>query len=253
MCLTSVQVPALSDCVWPRSISSAWIRSPRRSTEWASNRYSRNSWTPTSENSASTSEDYLSFSQFLFISAHCNQRCPWVHFMWPDPTQPVSWLTQPNTTNKGAYGLVVTYFIHRTYLVLLVNEALTYLCSLLIIIHILVLLLQWTKPNPTHQKLKNFDPTRPNTTQPMGQPNPWTTLIAIRSIGAAVGGGKEIRTVGRRDFVLWLCIRLNSAHLRPCPCQHAVDWVSGSLFALHERMWHDRPIFRPFHRSKTDW
>jgi len=24
------------------------------------------------------------------------QSCPWVHFVWPDPTQPISWLTQPN-------------------------------------------------------------------------------------------------------------------------------------------------------------
>jgi len=27
-------------------------------------------------------------------------------------------------------------------------------------------------PNPTYQKLKNLDPT-----QPMGQPNQWTTLV----------------------------------------------------------------------------
>ena len=25
--------------------------------------------------------------------------CPWVHFMWPDPTRPISWLTQPNSTH----------------------------------------------------------------------------------------------------------------------------------------------------------
>ena len=31
-------------------------------------------------------------------------------------------------------------------------------------------------PKPTHQKLTNLDPTRPNPIQPMGQPNPWTTL-----------------------------------------------------------------------------
>ena len=55
-----------------------------------------------------------------------------------DPTQPNPLQvgkfapnpTQPNTTNS----LVVTYFIHRTYLVLLVNQASTYSCSLLIII-----------------------------------------------------------------------------------------------------------------------
>jgi len=57
----------------------------------------------------------------------CNtaQSCQRVHFVWPDPTQPISWLTQPN---------------------------------------------------PTHYKWENLDPTRPNPTQPMGQPNPWTTL-----------------------------------------------------------------------------
>ena len=43
--------------------------------------------------------------------------------------------TQPNTTHNGAYSLVVACFIHRTYLVLLVNQASTYSCSLLIIIH----------------------------------------------------------------------------------------------------------------------
>jgi len=46
-------------------------------------------------------------------------------FLWPDPTQPISWLTQPNPlqvekcgpnptqsniANNGAYSLVVTYF-----------------------------------------------------------------------------------------------------------------------------------------------
>ena len=27
------------------------------------------------------------------------QSCPWVHFVLPDPTQPISWLTQPNPTH----------------------------------------------------------------------------------------------------------------------------------------------------------
>ena len=35
----------------------------------------------------------------------------------------------------------------------------------------LALLLSWTKPNPTHQKTEKSRPT-----QPMGQPNLWTTL-----------------------------------------------------------------------------
>ena len=51
------------------------------------------------------------------------QGCPLVHFVWPDPTQPISWLTQPlqvgklgpkptqpNTTNNLAYSLVMRYF-----------------------------------------------------------------------------------------------------------------------------------------------
>jgi len=44
--------------------------------------------------------------------------------------------TQPNTTNYGSYSLVglVTCFIHRTYIVLLVNQASTYSCSLLIVL-----------------------------------------------------------------------------------------------------------------------
>jgi len=58
-------------------------------------------------------------------TADLTQSCPWVHFVWPDPTQQISWLTQPNplqvekfgpnptqpnTTNNWAYSLVVTYF-----------------------------------------------------------------------------------------------------------------------------------------------
>ena len=41
------------------------------------------------------------------------QSCPWVHFVWPNPTQPTTsgkiW-TQPDTTNNGAYSSVVTCF-----------------------------------------------------------------------------------------------------------------------------------------------
>jgi len=33
--------------------------------------------------------------------------------------------------------------------------------------------------DPTHEKLKNVDPTRTNPTQPMGQPNLWTTLLPV--------------------------------------------------------------------------
>ena len=27
-----------------------------------------------------------------------DQSCPWIHFVWPDPTQPISWLTRPDPT-----------------------------------------------------------------------------------------------------------------------------------------------------------
>jgi len=71
------------------------------------------------------------------------------------------------------------FFIRRTYLVLLVNRASTYSCSLLIIADILVLLLHWTRPDPTER---------------MGQPNPCTTPILHRGVLAAV----ERALVGRR-------------------------------------------------------
>jgi len=103
----------------------------------------------------------------------------------------------------------VTYSIRRTYAVLLVNPASTYSCSLLIHIKTVSLchsktgsskncsktfsaaaqqaitkvpphkLSCETQLNPTHQKLKNLDPT-----QPMGQPNPWTTLWGITERGS---------------------------------------------------------------------
>jgi len=39
-----------------------------------------------------------------------------------------------------------------------------------------------TQPNPTNQKLKNFDPT-----QPMGQPNPWTTVVRCCIVVERIG------------------------------------------------------------------
>ena len=36
---------------------------------------------------------------FDLSTSHTYQSCPWVHFVWPDPTQPISWLTQPNPTH----------------------------------------------------------------------------------------------------------------------------------------------------------
>jgi len=32
------------------------------------------------------------------------QSCPWVHFVWPNPTQPISWLTQPNPLQVEKIG-----------------------------------------------------------------------------------------------------------------------------------------------------
>jgi len=78
--------------------------------------------------------------------------------------------TRTNTTNKGAYSLAVTYIYTLNLFELLVNQASTYLCSLLVLTHILVLLLQWTRPNPTHKNRKNLDPNRPNQTHGSTQP-----------------------------------------------------------------------------------
>ena len=34
--------------------------------------------------------------------------CPWVHFVWPNPIQPISWLTQPNPLKAEKFGLNLT-------------------------------------------------------------------------------------------------------------------------------------------------
>jgi len=34
-----------------------------------------------------------------FTPYHCSESCLWVYFVWPDPTKPTSWLTQPNGTH----------------------------------------------------------------------------------------------------------------------------------------------------------
>jgi len=31
------------------------------------------------------------------------QSCPWIHFVWTDPTQPISWLTQPDPTQPNPW------------------------------------------------------------------------------------------------------------------------------------------------------
>jgi len=35
----------------------------------------------------------------LALALPLTQSCPWVHFVWPDQTQPIIWLTQPNPTH----------------------------------------------------------------------------------------------------------------------------------------------------------
>jgi len=67
----------------------------------------------------SSAAGVCSVNASLCITPHTSPRywvaqsCPWVHFVWPNPTKPNTsgriW-TRPNTTNNGAYSLVVTYF-----------------------------------------------------------------------------------------------------------------------------------------------
>jgi len=62
--------------------------------------------------------------------SHCIQSCPSVHSVWPDPTQPISWLAQPNplqvekfgpnptrptTTNNGVVRYFYTQNLARTF------------------------------------------------------------------------------------------------------------------------------------------
>jgi len=70
---------------------------------------------------ASSGHTYSNGAVLLFMlefSSVCAlRREPPPPFLWPNPTQPISWLTQPNptqpiTTNNGAYSLVVTYFLY---------------------------------------------------------------------------------------------------------------------------------------------
>jgi len=54
-----------------------------------------------------------------------------------DPIQPISWQTQPNPTQyswQWSLQFGSDYFYTQNYLVLLVNQASTYSCSLLIVL-----------------------------------------------------------------------------------------------------------------------
>jgi len=107
--------------------------------------------------------------------------------------------TRTNTTNNGAYSLAVKYIYTLNLFELLVNQASTYSCSLLVLTHILVLLLQWTQPNPTHKKSKKIL-TQTDPTKPMGQPNPWTTLVSLLLTLAwwTAGLGPDLQNILRR-------------------------------------------------------
>jgi len=95
-----------------------------------------------------------------------------------NPTHQLADPTQPDTTNNGAYSLVETYFIYRTYLVLLVNQAPTYPRSLLIITHIKTVLLCHSKTSSSQKCLKcpQQQPSKPaqgpHHTRSVAGPNP---------------------------------------------------------------------------------
>jgi len=76
--------------------------------------------------------------------------------------------TQPNKTNN------LTVWCNQ----ILSNRALNALTKSFQILSTFAIV-DRTQSNPP--KLKNLDHTRPNITQPMEQPNPWTTLRARRS------------------------------------------------------------------------
>jgi len=45
------------------------------------------------------------WSDTPLFTLYLSQSCPWVHFVWPDPTQPIIWLTQPNPTQQKLKNL----------------------------------------------------------------------------------------------------------------------------------------------------
>ena len=144
-----------------------------------------------------------------------NQSWPWVHFPWPDPTQPINWVTQPNPTqpianlkiwtqlnqaqpdttnskhvgslwssivtmavcrNKAIWWSKPPIFLYPLYLYCTVPCN----CMLCNYQKNIVLLSYSTQFNPTHRKLQNLDPT-----QPAGRPNSWTTLACFKDSAVA--------------------------------------------------------------------
>jgi len=39
---------------------------------------------------------YITREWHTMIHMHLNQRCPWIHFLWPNATQPINCPAQPN-------------------------------------------------------------------------------------------------------------------------------------------------------------
>ena len=89
-----------------------------------------------------------------------------------------------------------------------------------------------TGRNPTQQKLKNLDPP-----QPMGQPNPWTTLIQTRTccytarIAVADSATSVISCTTEQRYIFQRAIDRNmSPNMGDLnPMYHMVPWAHASL------------------------
>ena len=99
------------------------------------------------------------------------QSCPWVHFFDPDPTQSTWFYTQPNLhTTKMQWCDKLQIFTKQNYCFW--TQSYMLLCTR----HLFFANLPFQTHDPSQPtKNKNSRPTT-NPTQPMGQPNPWTTL-----------------------------------------------------------------------------
>jgi len=107
--------------------------------------------------------------------------------------------TQPNTTNNRACSFVMRYFIHRTYVLFLVNQGSTYSYSLAIIINIKTVPLSHSKTNSLTCTTKVL-----STVHTTGE------LVFIvcsnnsRAVLKAVYGFNPHRNVKKKNF-WWLC------------------------------------------------
>ena len=110
----------------------------------------------------------------LFVASLCVTRSNLTHQL-TDPTQPNPLQvqkfglnpTRPNTTNNGAYSLVVTYFYTQNLSCILGSQAWNYSCSLLIIIslsHARTVVRECCKGDDESQwERGKFDPRHPKT------------------------------------------------------------------------------------------